>query len=234
MSMASGFHAFLFGLLLAGSASAQEVRPSFDCTKARLPIEKEICASPELARLDAEIATAYAAANAMLDSTGRAALAASQKEFIAQRNLGTTAWDFELKDHLQRRNRFLRTIRPAKGQWAGTWGNDYGRVVLALRSDGLYDVKAEANDPVGGRWTCDFEHGGKIEGNTLVTVHRNDEERTEDPHDGWTLALTRSGDSLNLKARPGPDKKIPQPFCGVNGTLNGAYLPVQAEGGSSQ
>lgn len=45
----------LFGLMLALSAQAA----SFDCNKARTPIERSICNNPELSKLDEELASAY-------------------------------------------------------------------------------------------------------------------------------------------------------------------------------
>ena len=54
----------LFGLaapllaVLASPATAQ----SFDCAKARVPLDRAICASPDLRRLDEVLAGAYAAA----------------------------------------------------------------------------------------------------------------------------------------------------------------------------
>jgi uncharacterized protein YecT (DUF1311 family) len=218
---------FFLALALApGAVDAQQARPSFDCASVRLDVEKEICASPALSQIDADIATAYATAQRVLDAAGKAALAASQKEFVAVRNLGKAATSFDLKEHLQRRRDFLRTIRSSKGQWAGSWGMDNGTMVLTLRSDGLYDVKANTNDAPG---ACEFEHGGKITGSVMTTVHRSKEEKDDDPHDGWTLALTRAGDSLKLKTRRGPNKTMANPFCGAHASLDGTWLPVQAK-----
>ena len=49
---------------LAGPASAE---PSFDCATAKTIREKAVCRDPRLARLDTEIAKAYATALARLD-----------------------------------------------------------------------------------------------------------------------------------------------------------------------
>lgn len=212
--------------LASTHAGAQQAATGIDCTKAKLGVEKEICASPELMRLDAEVATAFSIARQKLDQPARAVLRASQKEFIKIRNLGSVAWDFNLKDHLQRRSEFLQSIRASNGEWAGGWADDNGTIVLTKRSDGLYDVEADATDRAGGRWECSFEHGGKIRGSMMLTVHRSQEEAEEDPHDGWMLAISKNGDALKVKAMPGPDKSISIPFCGLNGRLDGAYLPV--------
>lgn len=67
--------------------------PSFDCAKAALPAEKAICASPQLAALDRELAATYG-------DTLRTAAAAqqtrqrdAQKHWLAQRNACGTAAD---------------------------------------------------------------------------------------------------------------------------------------------
>jgi len=227
-----GKHVLALSLLMAVLAPnighAQQARPSFDCAKARLDVETELCASPELSQLDADIASAYATARQVLDPPGKAALAATQKEFVAIRDLGKTAMNFDLKEHLQRRRDFLRTIRSSRGQWAGSWGMDNGALVLTPRGDGLYDVTAKTNDPAG---ACEFEHGGKIAGSVMMTVPRSKEENDDDPHEGWTLALARTGDALKLTTRRGPDKTMANPFCGAHASLDGTWLPVQAKPG---
>jgi uncharacterized protein len=45
--------------LLVMPAAAEDVRPSFDCTKARLPVEKLICSDVRLSQLDLALSRAY-------------------------------------------------------------------------------------------------------------------------------------------------------------------------------
>lgn len=52
-----------------GPATDSEVRPSFDCQKARTLVENLICANPRLARLDARMAIAYFMLRTTGDST---------------------------------------------------------------------------------------------------------------------------------------------------------------------
>ncbi len=71
--------------LVAGSAApafAAE-RPSFDCAKAKSPVEGAICASPQLAKLDRDMAAAYA--RAATATSAPVTLRASQRDFLAQR-----------------------------------------------------------------------------------------------------------------------------------------------------
>ncbi len=78
----------LVGALTSTHACAQQAAAGIDCTKAQRNVEKEICASPELMRLDAEVAIAFSVAWKKLDQPARAALSARQREFIAIRNVG--------------------------------------------------------------------------------------------------------------------------------------------------
>jgi uncharacterized protein YecT (DUF1311 family) len=58
---------------------------SFNCAKASSKVEKAICASPAMGRLDDDIAAAYTAARADLDDKWRPRLLRSQREWLAQR-----------------------------------------------------------------------------------------------------------------------------------------------------
>jgi uncharacterized protein len=81
----------IFALLAASPAVAQ----SFDCSKARTPIEQAICASPALAAQDKALNDAYIAARANLasDSPEAAALRDSQRAWISERNRACGAGD---------------------------------------------------------------------------------------------------------------------------------------------
>ncbi|GAB3511221.1 lysozyme inhibitor LprI family protein [Pseudoxanthomonas daejeonensis] len=69
-------------LLLPGVALAG-AGPSFDCGKARAPIERTICDTPRVALLDAILARYYARARSSLPRAGRACLAADQRAWLA-------------------------------------------------------------------------------------------------------------------------------------------------------
>jgi uncharacterized protein len=81
-------------------------KPSFNCATARRPVEKAICANPELANLDREIyaITARFIREAQTPAEARA-LQRAQDEFIARRNVrfGRAGYDLkkEMKDRLQ-------------------------------------------------------------------------------------------------------------------------------------
>ena len=71
---------------VVGSASGQAPGPSFDCAKARTVTERLICAEPELAKADREMAAAYRQALASLrDAKDRETLGRDQVEWLKGR-----------------------------------------------------------------------------------------------------------------------------------------------------
>jgi uncharacterized protein YecT (DUF1311 family) len=91
-----------------GALMAVYGKPSFNCTTARRPVEKAICADPELANLDREINAANAkvvrAATADSPRAGRA-LQREQDDFLARRDaeFGKAGFDLQkaMRDRLQ-------------------------------------------------------------------------------------------------------------------------------------
>jgi tetratricopeptide (TPR) repeat protein len=83
-----------------GALMAIYNKPSFNCATARRPVEKAICASPELAKLDREInaVNTKVVRDVTRDSpnAGRA-LQREQDEFIARRNAGFGRPGYDLR-----------------------------------------------------------------------------------------------------------------------------------------
>ena len=69
-------------LLGAGASSAQ---PSFDCAKASNAVERAICADPNLAALDVEMAAVYSAARAAVEGAAAEKLVAAQRAWMKRR-----------------------------------------------------------------------------------------------------------------------------------------------------
>lgn len=67
---------------VAAATPTEPVKPSFDCAKASNKVEKMICGSPELARLDMQLVDAYRKANA--NSADQAKLKSEQIAWIKQ------------------------------------------------------------------------------------------------------------------------------------------------------
>ncbi len=78
---AFGIGVMLAFVMPAGPARAQ----AFDCTKARSPVEKAICADPGLGTLDRQLAQAYAA-SLQREPGNIAALTAAQAQWLRQRD----------------------------------------------------------------------------------------------------------------------------------------------------
>jgi tetratricopeptide (TPR) repeat protein len=89
-----------------GALMAVYNKPSFNCSTARRPVEKAICANPELANLDREInaVNTRVVREALSDSprAGRA-LQREQDDFIARRNAAFGRPDYDLLKAMRER-----------------------------------------------------------------------------------------------------------------------------------
>jgi uncharacterized protein len=63
-----------------------QAKPSFNCTEAKAPIEKLICADNELARLDVQLNSVYEKTRDAFAGTSRSAFIKSQQEWLSRRN----------------------------------------------------------------------------------------------------------------------------------------------------
>ena len=93
-----------------GALKAIEGKPSFNCATARRPVEKAICASPDLAKLDRDVYGSYVRAIEEAAPKPRLVreLRREQDEFIARRNaqFGKPGYDLQkaMRERLQRIN----------------------------------------------------------------------------------------------------------------------------------
>ena len=95
----SNYKALAQELERLGALLAVNDKPSFNCAAARRPIEKAICANPELANLDRQINavnTRVVHDASRDDPRGGRALQREQDDFIAQRNAAFGRPDFDL------------------------------------------------------------------------------------------------------------------------------------------
>lgn len=90
-----------------GAQLALKGKPSFDCAKARAPVEKAICADPALADLDREIATVFARRVRDADADGAAALRRTQQQFLAARASSFGRPGYDLRAEMAARLRDL-------------------------------------------------------------------------------------------------------------------------------
>jgi tetratricopeptide (TPR) repeat protein len=89
-----------------GALIAVNDKPSFNCAKAMRPVEKAICASPELANLDREINavnTKVVRQAGKDDVRAGRAMQREQDDFIARRNAAFGRADYDLKAAMRQR-----------------------------------------------------------------------------------------------------------------------------------
>lgn len=94
-----------------GAQMAVAGKPSFNCTGARRPVEKAICANRELADLDREVYAANARVLREARNEGEARrLQREQDDFIARRNAGFGRPGYDLKTAIQDRLQKLNGV----------------------------------------------------------------------------------------------------------------------------
>ncbi|ABD89920.1 hypothetical protein [Rhodopseudomonas palustris] len=93
-----------------GAQLAVKNKPSFDCKQAKRPVQKAICADPELADLDREIDAAHQAKlrHAAAGTVSRRALLRAQDAYLAERNAAFGRSTDELRAAMKARLRQLR------------------------------------------------------------------------------------------------------------------------------
>lgn len=224
-----------FACLVAGSLALPDNRayaqvatpaaPTFDCKKAMEAAEKLICSHPELAKLDREIADAFATALTRLDAKGDAALRKEQGWFNDLREaivdpdytfIGGTPAE-RLGKLLESRRDFLNTIRkPTSSQSiAGKWRNYFGSVTIGQLSNKSADVTMVAVDPYAGRWICENDGKALHQGRSLIL--------NASKPSGTRVTLSRDGDMISVKELFKAGEYTPE-YCGHNGSLAGHYF----------
>ena len=213
--------------LPAGMATAQSAPQAADCSRATQPVDRAICTTPDLRRLDQSIVTAYRRLLADLDRNGAAALRDDQRVFINARNraaAGRTGAELitELRGWLEQRAKTLNSLlaNPNDGL-VGHWVNINGEIDVVQWASGVLTFNANAVDPLGARWVCDADGDGEWTGENEGTL----EVKTGEDTSRWSLVISRKGDTLQVQERHvSGDRSIP--YCGFNGSLSGTYFRV--------
>lgn len=213
--------------LPAGWATAQSAPQSADCSRATQPVDRAICTTPDLRRLDQSIANSYRRLLAELDRNGAAALRDDQRVFINARNraaAGRTGLELvtELREWLSARAKTLNSLQanPPSGL-VGHWANLNGEIDVVQWATGVLTFNANAVDPLGARWVCDADGNGEWTGENEGTL----EVKTGEDTSRWSLVVTRKGDTMQVEERHvSGDPSIP--YCGFNGSLSGTYFRV--------
>ena len=208
------------------SPPAAVLSPSFSCATAKLLDEEEICADPDLAARDVEIAQAYRDIQRKLDAKTFGFLRDDQRAWVKDNGVAfdaylLPAWD---KQHSERyhtgdarnelllrqseRLAMLTSLEPARQGFAGLW----------IANNAMLNINAAPEKPgtliaTGRKWQsgdykshCEFEANGKITGGTF----RTDDGFPELARDGATLTIdsrdpdrTRDRDNRRLREQPG-------------------------------
>lgn len=214
-------------LALPAAAAAGKARPSFDCGKAATPAEKAICADPAAADADRAIARSFADALAGADPAVAKALREDQRYFLdvrdglaadeVSRNAAERREDLRLT--LQQRAKMLAHLDLRSGSdYAGTWRNTEGAIVVTRLKDGTYSVSANTAQPYDGRWVCGVDADGSVADGQL--------QATPEGETHWMLTADRHGPMISVKETTTGDDSTLHQFCGLNGSLDGDYFHV--------
>jgi len=204
----------------AASALAQRtVAPSFNCATARNSDEREICADPELAARDAELARVYGETMRRLEPRLAAQLRADQRAFVKDNateydTVLHPAWEkrdymlhhtdgarAELMRRLNERIAMLVNLDEQRDELRGLW-IAYNAAVTIEPAKGKPDgtLTADGSKWLTGeyKWSCRFGSDGRIEGGTFKP-------------DGAFPTLTRDGATLVVSAEDpdGDDNPMP-------------------------
>ena len=208
----------------AAAAAPVGAKPSFDCTKAKAAAEVAICGSAPLSQADAEIARLYGQLRGALDDKAAAVLKLDQQTFVMLRDEGfegTVEADRldDLGTRLQQRIAFLRKVKTGTpAGLAGVWGNGFGTVEIKPDAKNRLSVSIETVEQLAARWVCDVSGSSADSGGRLAVT----------ADEGWGLKLSREAAVLTVdEIRPGGgDPSVSPPYCGANGSVAGAYLPL--------
>lgn len=211
---------------LTGSAFAQNPgaagdEASFDCARATTQVEKEICASPVLRRLDRQIAFAYRAALVRHgQSESVEALRDDQRQFNSIRErAGMSASAQTLQQMMESRRDTLRRLSGSRTVFVGRWTSYNGDITITQNRAGLV-VSISTVDPVAGRWTC--------AGDGPLTVSRDMRNAgVLQLGEGWSLAFVLEGGALSVTTRKPPGATDENPYCGMDGAFDGLYLAAR-------
>lgn len=207
-------------------AALSKSGPSFDCRKAATALEKDICTQTNLASLDLKIAQHYSVLKRNLDAPGRKAIHEDQRWFLGARDRAYEAVEPSerrqgLGERMKSRLEFLQAVQLEPGSdLVGVWKNVAGEIKISPEKNGTLRVRMNAVEPINGRWVCDMDGSAKSQGSSIAI--------TESTIPDWQIDLVRKGSVLEVSEVPLKGERLSSPFCGMNGSFNGAYFKVEA------
>jgi uncharacterized protein len=228
----------------AAAVAARTVSPSFKCAAARNADEVEICADPELAARDNEVARVYGATLRRLEPGLAARLRADQRAWVKDNPIAyeanlhpaaakatstlhnTDGAREELRLRLDERFAMLANLDEKRKGIAGRW-EAYNAALLIAPAPDKADGTATAE---GFKWEtgdyksrCDFKSGGRIAAGTF---------RAKDAFP----TLTRDGAMLILSAADRDDKPASQApdYCNRMPSAKARLFPVGPSAGAGE
>ena len=203
--------------------------PSFSCTKNLTAAESLICQDVKLSRLDRDLAQSYKNVNQRLDAEGKAALQEEQRTFLYARDrlaeeikssnqASNPSLDKLMRQHLSS----LQHIKPRQqaSDIMGSWFVTSGGVDINKRDANTLSLHLNRVEPTRGNWVCDFQGTAQAtdaQAKHLV-FHSNDDPQRQ-------LLIERVGSILRVSTPQGNGTN----YCGLNGTVNGDYLPLSSK-----
>ena len=203
--------------------------PSFSCTKNLTAAESLICQDAKLSRLDRDLAQSYKNVNQRLDAEGKAALQEEQRTFLYARDrlaeeikssnqASKPSLDRLMRQHLSS----LQHIKPRQqaSDIMGSWFVTSGGVDINKRDANTLSLHLNRVEPARGNWVCDFQGTAQAtdaQAKHLV-FHSNDDPQQQ-------LLIERVGSILRVSPPQGNGTN----YCGLNGTVNGDYLPLSSK-----
>ncbi len=210
--------ALVLAMMVAAPASAQN-HPSFDCAKALEDVETAICKSGKLAKLDRDIASAYAKARRVIDPSGQEALQEDQESFLSSRAAAFAESSKSLTEFMKERLKLLRGIvEPASGSGAaaflGQWHNTSGYVHVTRGAGGKLKVLISTSTPVTGMRACGVDETA-VPKDSKLTFQSG----------GVTVSVQRKSGLLEVE-HDGDLHRV----CGHGSWLRGIYFRVNWSG----
>jgi uncharacterized protein len=200
--------------LIAPLPANAQTRPSFDCAKSTEDVEKAICKSGNLSKLDRAIASAYAQARRTLDPESQAALQEDQESFLSARATALAEDSKSLMEFMQERLKLLRgMIVPPSGNseaaFLGQWHNNSGFVRITRAAGGKLKVGIETSTPVTGMRACGAEQTAALKDGKLTFRHLH-----------VTVSIKRKAGVLEVEEDGGDIHLV----CGQGSWLRGTYF----------
>ena len=203
--------------------------PSFSCTKKLSAAESLICQNAKLSRLDRDLAESYKSVNQRLDAEGKSALVEEQRTFLYARDrlaeeikssnqASKPSLDKLMRQHLSS----LQHIKPRQqaSDIMGSWFVTSGGVDINKRDANTLSLHLNRVEPTRGNWVCDFQGTAQAtdaQAKHLV-FHSNDDPQQQ-------LHIERVGSILRVSTPQSNGTN----YCGLNGTVNGDYLPLSSK-----